>query len=181
MARHAVAMATVLLHTLMGMVCAMPGPGAPSQRLGGGPRLQCASCLMPFGSLKAVRTHQAAMGPGSPCSSQRLAPVASAWSGRGPRAAGRVEELSGQRDRLSCVSDSDSETGSVRGPGRRDEDLGGGPAGEQEDPVDEQEDLASADHQETMDQVQIRTNTCIYIHISAYTSKYLPYTYTCHY
>ncbi len=32
MARHAVAMATVLLHTLLGMVCAMPGPGAPSHR-----------------------------------------------------------------------------------------------------------------------------------------------------
>jgi hypothetical protein len=62
-----------------------------------------------------------------------------------------------------------------------DEDLGGGPAGEQEDPVDAQEDLASADPQEPMDQVQIRTNTYIYIHIRAYTVIYLLYTYTYHY
>jgi hypothetical protein len=107
MARHAVAMTTVLLHTLMSMVCAMQGPGAPSQRPGGGPRLQCASCLMPFGSVKAVRTHQA-MGPGYPCGSQRLAPVASGWSRRWPRAAGRVEDLSGRigeaaRPALLCI------------------------------------------------------------------------------
>ncbi len=57
-----------------------------------------------------------------------------------------VEDLSGQRVRLSCVSDSDSKTDRASSPRRMDEDLGGGPAGEQEDP-------ASADPQDPMNQV----------------------------
>ncbi len=153
MARPAVVVVTVVLHILLGKVCAMPGPGSPSRRSGGGPRLRCASCLLPFGSAKAVRIHQAAMGPFSPCCSQRLAPVTSSWSCRGPRAVGRVEDLSGQRGRLYCVSDPDSDIDRDSSPRRMEEDLHGGPAGEQDDPVPEQEDRVPADHQDLRDQV----------------------------
>jgi hypothetical protein len=137
MARPAVVVVTVVLHILLGKVCAMPGPGSLSRRPGasGGLRLQCASCLLPFGSTKAVRIHQAAMGPLSPCGSQRLAPFTSSWSCRGPRAVGRVEDLSGQGGRLSCVSDSDSDIHRDCSPRRMEEDLRSRPAGEQEDPV----------------------------------------------
>jgi len=184
MARRAVAMATVLLHTLLGMVCAMPGPVAPSRRSGGGPRLQCASCLLPFGSAKAVRIHQAAMGPASPCGSQRLPPVTSGWSGSGPRAAGRVEDLSGQRGPLSCASDSESETNTARSSRGMEDDIAEqeDPVAEQEDPVAEQEDPAPAEPEEPMDQVKylhirtIHTYTYIYIlniHIHTYTYTYI--------
>jgi hypothetical protein len=93
------------------------------------------------------------MGPSSPCGSQRLAPVTSTWSGRGPRAAGRVEDLSGQRGRFSCVSDPDSDIDGGSSPRRMEEDLHGGPAGEQEDPVPEQEDRAPPDHEAPRDEV----------------------------
>ena len=85
---------------------------------------------------------------------RRLAPVTSTWSGRGPRAAGRVEDLSCQRGRLSCVSDPDSDIDGGRSPRRMEEDLHGGPAGAQEeDPVPEQEDRASPEHEAPRDQV----------------------------
>jgi hypothetical protein len=138
----------------------MPGLGPPSRRPGGGGlRLQCASCLLPFGSAKAIRTHQAAMGPASLCCSQRLPPITSGWSGSGPRATGRVEDLNGQRVPLSCASDSESESNTARSPRRMDEDIGGGPAGEQEDPVAEQPEEPL--HQ--VKYVQIRTYTYIYV------------------
>ena len=171
MARPAVVVLTVVLHILLGKVYAMPGPGPPSRRSVGGPRLQCASCLLPFGTARAVRIHQAAMGPSSPCGSQRLAPVTSSWSGRGPRAAGRVEDLSGPRGRLSGVSDPDSDIDGGRSPRRMEEDLHGGPAGAQEeDPVHEQEDRAPPEQGAWRDQVlKICTK---YVHIRTYTYTY---------
>ena len=154
MARPAVVVLTVVLHILLGKVYAMPGPGSQSRRSGGGPRLQCANCLLPFGSAKAVRIHQAAMGPSSPCGSQRLAPVTSTWSCRGPRAAGRVEDLSGQRGRLSSVSDPDSDIDGGRSPRRMEEDLHGGPAGAQEEnPVHEEEVRAPPEQEARREQV----------------------------
>jgi hypothetical protein len=63
-----------------------------------------------------------------------------------------------------------------------DEDLGGGHAGEQEDPAPEQEVPAPEDPEDQLNQVHyvyilayiyiyvhICTDTCIYIHICAYT------------
>ena len=56
--------------------------------------------------------------------------------------------MSGQRVRLPGMSDTDSETDRARSPRRMDEDLGGGPVGEQDDPAAEQEDPAPADPHE---------------------------------
>ena len=93
-----------------------------------------------------------------------------------------MEDLSGQRVRLSCLSDSESETDRARSPRRMDEDLGGGHAGEQEDPAPEQEGPAPQDPEDELNQVHyvnilayiyiyvhICRDTCIYIHICAYT------------
>ena len=183
MARHAVAVATVLFHSLLGLVCAMPGPGAPGQRPGGGPRLQCPSCLRPFRSARDVRIHKASMGPASLCGTDMRGPVTSGWSSRGPRAAGRVEDLSGRGFRLPGMSDTESDTDRARSPRRMHEDFGGGPVGEHEDPAAEPEDPSAADPQEPQHQVQIHANRrntrifmhihTIYIHIHTNTYRYV--------
>ena len=169
MARFAVAVATVLLHTLLGMVCAMPGPGAPGRGPSGGPRLQCPGCSKGFKTHRAVRIHQNAVGP--PCSLASREPKASGWSGSGPSAAGLVEDLSGQRVRLPGL-DSDSDSGRSRSSSRIYQDLRGGiQAAGQEEPAAEPEELAPADLAEPLPDVRIHAytyttyTTYIYIHI----------------
>ena len=126
MARHAVAVAcTVLIHALLGLVGAMPGPAAPSR--GAGPRLQCPTCLKGFSTDANFRRHQAAMAKSDPRGCGRYAENAmpSGWSG-GSRPAGTVADLSGQRQaaRLPGIDDSDSD--SSGGGGRRQMDQDGG-------------------------------------------------------
>ena len=90
MARHAVAVAfAVLIHALLGLVSAMPGPRSA------GPRLQCPNCFKPFLKHSHFRLHQASMAK-TACGRDVSQPMASGWSG-GARAAGNVEDLSGQR------------------------------------------------------------------------------------
>ena len=93
MARHSVAVAAVLIHTLLGIVCAMPpGLGAPRAGPGRCIQVQCPGCNQGFKSHKAVRIHQNRMGPSSECFTDQRDPVPSAWSSRGGgHAAGRVE------------------------------------------------------------------------------------------
>ena len=108
MARHAVAVAfAVLIHALLGLVSAMPGPRSA------GPRLQCPNCFKPFLKHSHFRLHQASMA-NTACGRDVSQPMASGWSG-GARAAGNVEDLSGQRragqaGRLPGIDDSDSDS-----------------------------------------------------------------------
>ena len=138
MARHAVVVATVILHTMLGMVCAMPGPGPPSPRHTRVQRLQCPSCNRPFKTHRAVRIPQMAMGPLLPCASDLREPFASTWTGSGPRASGRLEEMGGQRVRLPGVSDSESDPERARSPRMMDE-------GGAESPLDMPEEPAGMD------------------------------------
>ena len=129
MARHAVAVAyTVLIHALLGLVSAMPGPPGPAAPSGSaGPRLQCPHCFRAFKTHANFRNHQAAMsnsaGP-TGCGRDVPHPMSSGWFVGGPRTAGTVADLSGQRARLPGIDDSDSDS-SGRG-GRRQVDQDGG-------------------------------------------------------
>ena len=179
MARFAVAVATVLLHTLLGMVCAMPGPGAPGRGPSGGPRLQCPGCSKGFKTHRAVRIHQNAVGP--PCSLASREPKASGWSGSGPSAAGRVEDLSGQRVRLPGL-DSNSDSGRSSSSSRIEQDHRGGvQAAGQEEPAAEPEEPAPTDLAEPLPLVTIHAytyTTYIYIHIlTLHTIHSITYNY----
>ena len=129
MSCHGMAVAYVLLlHALLGLVRAMPnGPQSPSQ-YGARPRLQCPQCFRGFKSHSAFRQHQAQMlrfsdGSGS-CADQEQ-PHHRGWSGRGPRASGRVLDLGRPDGRLPGFSDSDAESGRNNSPRRMDLDDGG--------------------------------------------------------
>ena len=93
MARYSVALAAVLMHTLIGIVCAMPGmPGPPGSASGpglSGRTIQCPSCGRHFKTHRAVRQHQAHMGKTSKCYTD-LRPPIPIWLGRRRRARGRT-------------------------------------------------------------------------------------------
>ena len=170
MARHSVAVAAVLIHTLLGIVCAMPGLGAPRAGPGRCIQVQCPGCNQGFKSHKAVRIHQNRMGPSSECFADQRDPVPSAWSSRGGgRAAGRVEGPGGGGGRLPGLGDSDSESDPGRSQRRTNQDDPAAPAS---DPVDPDADPAAeppaadppADPADFME-----VYTCIYVHIQSYT------------
>ena len=66
------------------------------------------------------------------------------WSGRGPRASGRVHDLGRPDGRLPGFTDSDSESGRNDSPRRMDSDAGTGAADHQE-PWPAEPDQAPAD------------------------------------
>ena len=121
MARHSVALSAALMHTLIGIVCAMPaGPGAPSRGPGmAGRTISCPGCGLGFKTHRAVRQHQGHMAKTSKCFKDLRPPIPSAWSSGGARAAGRVEDLS-RGGRLPGMTDSDTDSGGERSPRRMD-------------------------------------------------------------
>ena len=87
MARHSVALSAALMHTLIGIVCAMPaGPGAPSRGPGmAGRTISCPGCGLGFKTHRAVRQHQGHMAKTSKCFKDLRPPIPSAWSSGGAR------------------------------------------------------------------------------------------------
>ena len=179
MARHSVALAAVLMHTLLGIVCAMPGLGAPSSGPGLaaqlGRTIACPCCGRHFKTHRAVRQHQARMEKSSKCYKDLRPPIPSAWSGGGARAAGRAEDLS-RGGRLPGMTDSDTDSAGARSPRRMDpvdqparaaspadsDPADPGPADHPADPADPADAM----------QVQIQSYTYIYMHIHVYTYTY---------
>ena len=179
MARHSVALAAVLMHTLLGIVCAMPWLGAPSSGPGLAARLgrtiACPGCGRHFKTHRAVRQHQARMEKSSKCYKDLRPPIPSAWSGGGARAAGRAEDLS-RGGRLPGMTDSDTDSAGARSPRRMDpvdqparaaspadsDPADPGPAEHPGDPADPADVM----------QVQILSYTYIYNHIHGYTYIY---------
>ena len=129
MARYSVALAAVLMHTLIGIVCAMPGmPGPPgSGPARSGRTIQCPSCGRHFKTHRAVRQHQAHMGKTSKCYTDLRPPIPSGWAGGGARAAGRAENLS-RGGRLPGMMDSDTDSNGARSPRQMDRDEKPSPA-----------------------------------------------------
>ena len=188
MARHTVAVAVaVLIHTLLRLVSAMPGPAAPSRSVG--PRLQCPHCHRSFKTHANFRTHQAAManrGGQTGCGRDVPYPTSSGWSS-GSRAAGAVADLSGpggaQREaaRLAGIDDSDSDS-SGRG-GRRQVDHDGG--GQDHPAAADSEEEAGpavpdapagdggAGQVHTYQYLVIHADTNTYIQIHADTNRYM--------
>ena len=169
MARHAVAVAfTVLLHALLGLVSAMPGPGAPSRS--GGPRLQCPHCFRDFKTHACFRQHQAAMAHDegkTGCGRGVLQPMSSGWSGGGARAAGTVADLSGQLEagRLPGLTDSDSDSSGRGGHGRRIMDQDGRGQGHPVAADSEEDSVPDVPDSPAGDGGAAPVHTCTYLHI----------------
>ena len=181
----------LLLHALLGLVRAMPnGPQSPSQ-FGARPRLQCPQCFRGFKSHSAFRQHQAQMlrfsdGSGS-CADQEQ-PHHRGWSGRGPRASGRVQDLGRPEGRLTGFSDSDAESGRNDSPRRMDSDDGGaGGAADHQGPAEPEQ--APADAARPPSPPQVHSIHTIQTDTYKYTNRYIQYkrytysihTYTCRY
>ena len=183
MARHSVALAAVLMHTLLGIVCAMPGLGAPSSGPGLAARLgrtiACPGCGRHFKTHRAVRQHQARMEKSSKCYKDLRPPIPSAWSGGGARAAGRAEDLS-RGGRLPGMTDSDTDSAGARSPRRMDPvdqpARAASPLAADSDPADPGPVDYPADPADPADamQVQIQSYTYIYMCIHMYTYTYKP-------
>jgi len=185
MARHSVALSAALMHTLIGIVCAMPaGPGAPSRGPGmAGRTISCPGCGLGFKTHRAVRQHQGHMAKTSKCFKDLRPPIPSAWSSGGARAAGRAEDLS-RGGRLPGMTDSDTESSGERSPRRMDRDdqpaRAASPADSDSDPP--AADPGPADHPaDPADEIQVKIQsyTVIYMLIHAYTCIYIgiPYIY----
>ena len=172
MARHAVAVAfTVLIHALLGLVSAMPGPAAPSRLGSAGPsRLQCPHCFRSFTTHANFRNHQAAMANRAGtkgCGRDVPHPMSSGWAGGGPRAAGTVADLSGQRDRagrLPGIDDSDSDS-SGRGGRRQVDQHGGGQEAGPAVPDSEEEAVPAVPDSPAGDGGAEQVYTCIYLQV----------------
>ena len=188
MARHAVAVAfTVLIHALLGLVSAMPGPAAPSRPgSAGARRLQCPHCFRAFTTHANFRNHQAAMANRAGtkgCGRDVPHPISSGWAGGGPRAAGTVADLSGQREagRLRGIYDSDSDSSGRGGHRQVDQHGGGQEAGPAVPDSDEEAGRAVPDSP-AGDGGAEQVYTCIYLHIHANKYVYLHIlTKTCRY
>ncbi len=170
MARHAVAVAfTVLIHALLGLVSAMPGPAAPSRPgSAGARRLQCPHCFRSFTTHANFRNHQAAMAnrAGSKgCGRDVPHPMSSGWAGGGPRAAGTVAA-----GRLPGIDDSDSDS-SGRGGRRQVDQHGGGqevgPAVPDSEPQAEEEAVPAVPDAPAGDGGAEQVYTCIYLQVHA--------------
>ena len=186
MARHAVAVAyTVLIHALLGLVSAMPGPPGPAAPSGSaGPRLQCPHCFRGFKTHANFRNHQAAMsksaGP-TGCGRDVPHPMSSGWFVGGPRTAGTVADLSGQRARLPGIDDSDSDSSGRGGRRQVDQDGGGQDHPAAEDSEEEAGPAApdspaghgGADQVHTYRYRSIHLDTYRYIGIPVYIVVYL--------
>jgi len=178
MSCHAMAVAYVLLlHALLGLVRAMPnGPQSPSQ-FGARPRLQCPQCFRGFKSHSAFRQHQAQMlrfSDGSGSCADKEQPYHRGWSGRGPRASGRVQDLGRPDGRLSGFTDSDSESGRNDSPRRRDSDDGG--AANHQEPGPAEPDQAPADAARAPSPLQVYAIHAIHtIHTIIQTDTYHSY------
>jgi hypothetical protein len=187
MPRYSVALAVVLMHTLIGIVCAMPGMGPPGSGPGlAGRTIQCPGCGRHFKTHRAVRQHQARMAKSSKCYKDLRPPIPSGWASGGARAAGRAENLS-RGGRLPGMTDSDTGSNGARSPRQMDpdeqplpaaaldSDVNPGPA----DPFDQPADPA--------DEMQVKilsytSYTFIYIHINTYKYIYIQiHTYTYRY
>jgi hypothetical protein len=173
MARHAVAVAfTVLIHALLGLVSAMPGPAAPSRLGSAGPRrLQCPHCFKSFKTHANFRNHQAAMANRAGtkgCGRDVPHPMSSGWAGGGPRAAGTVADLSGQREagRLPGIDDSDSDS-SGRGGRRQVDQHGGGQEAGPAVPDSEEEAVPAVPDSPAGDGGAEQVYTCIYLQVHA--------------
>ena len=170
---HAVAVAfKVLIHALLGLVSAMPGPAAPSRPMSAGARrLQCPHCFRAFTTHANFRNHQAAManraGPKG-CGRDVPHPISSGWAGGGPRAAGTVADLSGQREagRLRGIYDSDSDSSGRGGHRQVDQHGGGQEAGPAVPDSDEEAGRAVPDSP-AGDGGEGQVYTCIYLPIHA--------------
>jgi hypothetical protein len=172
MARHAVAVAfTVLIHALLGLVSAMPGPSRPGSA--GARRLQCPHCCRSFTTHANFRNHQAAWAnrAGSKgCGRDVPHPMSSGWAGGGPRAAGTVADLSGQREarRLPGIDDSDSDRSGRAGRRQDDQHVGGqeaGPAVPDSEP--EEEAVPAVPDAPAGDGGAEQVYTCIYLQVHA--------------
>jgi hypothetical protein len=191
MARHAVAVAyTVLIHALLGLVSAMlgpPGPAAPSGSAG--PRLQCPHCFRGFKTHANFRNHQADMsnsaGP-TGCGRDVPHPMSSGWFVGGPRTAGTVADLSGQREtaRLPGIDDSDSDSSGRGGRRQVDQDGGGQDHPAAEDSEEEAGPAAPTRLPATGGRIRyiptdteaylvIPVNIVVYLHIPIDTDRYL--------
>ena len=92
------------------------------------------------------------------------------WSGRGPRASGRVQDLGRPEGRLTGFSDSDAESGRNDSPRRMDSDDGGaGGAADHQGPAEPEQAPADAARPPSPPQVHvihtIQTQYIRYIHI----------------
>ena len=173
----------LLLHALMGLVSAMPhGPLAPSQS-GVRPRLQCPQCFRGFKSHSAFRQHRAQMlrfSDGSGSCADHDQPHHMGWSGRGPRASGRVQDLGRPDGQLPGFTDSDSDSGRNDSP-RRINPVDGGAADHQEpaEPDQAPADVRAPSPLRVYTIHTIQTEYIQYIHIHDIQSKYMRiHTYT---
>jgi hypothetical protein len=172
MPRYSVALAAVLMHTLIGIVCAMPGVGPPGSGLGlVGRTIQCPGCGRHFKTHRAVRQHQGRMAKSSQCYKDQRPPIPSGWASGGARAAGRAENLS-RGGRLPGMTDSDTDSNGARSPRQMDRDeqhaQAASPAASDADPGPADPVDHPADPADDM-QVKILSNPIIYIYMHAYT------------